>query len=76
MLSLPYWKMPIDASVGSACRAGVHQPSEVILAMGGTTDQALATLRFSLGHSTTDEDLAALGRVLPEAVSQARRVRH
>ena len=66
----------IDASVGSACRAGVHQPSEVILAMGGTTDQALATLRFSLGHSTTDEDLAALGRVLPEAVSQARRVRH
>lgn len=66
----------IDASVGSACRAGVHQPSEVILAMGRSRDDAMATLRFSLGHSTTDADVAALAAVLPDAVQRARSVRH
>lgn len=62
----------IVASVGSACRAGVHQPSEVLLAMGRTADQAAATLRFSTGHSTTDAEIDALVETLPRAVSQAR----
>ena len=62
----------IYASVGSACRAGVHQPSEVLLAMGRTADQAAATLRFSTGHSSTEVDIAKLEEVLPEAVTRAR----
>lgn len=62
----------VYASVGSACRAGVHQPSEVLLAMGRTPEEAAATLRFSTGHSTTDADLDRLEDVLPSAVEQAR----
>ncbi|MFT3970364.1 MAG: cysteine desulfurase family protein [Micropruina sp.] len=62
----------IDCSTGSACTAGVHQPSEVLLAMGRTPDEASASLRFSLGRST---EVAAIGRVLaviPDAVERAR----
>ncbi|MDO5735127.1 MAG: cysteine desulfurase family protein [Propionibacteriaceae bacterium] len=62
----------VFASVGSACRAGVHQPSEVLLAMGRTPDEAAATLRFSTGHSTTDADVDRFLEVLPLAVRQAR----
>ncbi len=62
----------IDCSTGSACTAGVHQPSEVLLAMGRTADEASASLRFSLGRAT---DAAAIERVLmvlPDAVARAR----
>lgn len=62
----------IFASVGSACRAGVHQPSEVLLAMGRTPEEAAATLRFSTGHSTTEADIDKLEEILPGAVAQAR----
>lgn len=62
----------IAASVGSACRAGVHQPSEVMLAMGRDPDQAAGTVRFSMGHSTTDADIAALVGCLPDFVARAR----
>lgn len=62
----------IDASVGSACRAGVHQPSEVLLAMGRTAQEALASVRFSFGHTTTEEDLDRLLAVLPDAVARAQ----
>ncbi len=62
----------VFASVGSACRAGVHQPSEVLLAMGRTPEEAAATVRFSTGHSTTDADIERLEQVLPEAVARAR----
>lgn len=62
----------IFASVGSACRAGVHQPSEVLLAMGRTTEQASATLRFSTGHSSTEDDIDQFLSVLPEALERAR----
>ena len=62
----------LDCSTGSACTAGVHQPSEVLLAMGRSVDEASASLRFSLGRSS---DAAAVERVLavlPEAVDRAR----
>jgi len=62
----------VFASVGSACRAGVHQPSEVLLAMGRTHGEAAATLRFSTGHSSTDAEIDLLVEVLPGAVERAR----
>ena len=62
----------IAASVGSACRAGVHQPSEVLLAMGRTPDEATQSLRFSLGWTTVDADVDRLVDVLPEALGRAR----
>ena len=42
----------IAASTGSACTAGVAQPSHVLLAMGADEDRARSTLRFSLGHTS------------------------
>ncbi len=65
----------IFVSTGSACTAGVPQPSHVLLAMGYTEDQARSGLRFSLGWTTTDADLDALAATLPAAVNQARRTR-
>lgn len=62
----------IDASVGSACRAGLHQPSEVLLAMGADLDRANATVRFSVGHQTNPVELDLLAQVLPDAVARAR----
>lgn len=62
----------IDCSTGSACRAGVHQPSDVLLAMGRTLEQASASIRFSFGPTTTAEELATLAGILPDVVSRAR----
>ena len=63
----------IACSTGSACSAGVAQPSHVLLAMGADDDRARSSLRFSLGHSSTAEDVDALIAALPAAVDRARR---
>jgi cysteine desulfurase len=63
----------IACSTGSACTAGVAQPSHVLLAMGADEARARGSLRFSLGHSTTQQDVDALGAVLGEVVQRARR---
>jgi cysteine desulfurase len=63
----------VDASTGSACTAGVHQPSEVLLAMGRTEAAAASSLRFSFGPDTTTADVDRLLAALPGIVEQARR---
>ncbi|WP_354642406.1 cysteine desulfurase family protein [Kitasatospora camelliae] len=62
----------IECSTGSACSAGVPQPSHVLLAMGVDPRLARASLRFSLGHTSTRADLDALAAALPGAVTRAR----
>lgn len=63
----------IDSSTGSACTAGVSEPSHVLEAMGRSTREARSSLRFSLGHTSTPTDIDRLLSVLPEAVELARR---
>jgi cysteine desulfurase len=63
----------IACSTGSACTAGVAQPSHVLLAMGADEARARGSLRFSLGHSSGQADVDALGAVIGEAVERARR---
>jgi len=63
----------IACSTGSACTAGVAQPSHVLLAMGADEARARGSLRFSLGHSSQQSDVDALGAVIGEAVERARR---
>ncbi len=63
----------IACSTGSACTAGVAQPSHVLLAMGADEARARGSLRFSLGSTSTPDDVAALGAVIGEAVERARR---
>lgn len=56
----------IEVSTGSACQAGVPQPSHVLLAMGLSEDEARGALRFSLGVTSTRQDvLALLGAIRP-----------
>ena len=62
----------VDASTGSACTAGVHQPSEVLLAMGRRDADASASWRFSRGWTSTDADVDAVVAALPEALARAR----
>lgn len=62
----------VEASTGSACQAGVPQPSHVLLAMGLDEADARGALRFSLGWPSTDDDVAALLAALPGAVERAR----
>ncbi len=63
----------IACSTGSACTAGVAQPSHVLLAMGADDARARASLRFSLGHTSTQDHVDAVGAVLGEVVQRARR---
>jgi cysteine desulfurase len=63
----------VACSTGSACSAGVAQPSHVLLAMGATEPVARSSLRFTLGHTSTVEDVDALVAALPAAVERARR---
>jgi cysteine desulfurase len=65
----------IACSTGSACSAGVAQPSHVLLAMGADEDRARSSLRFTLGHTSTRADVDALIAALPGAVERARRAR-
>ncbi|GAA2521781.1 cysteine desulfurase family protein [Pilimelia columellifera] len=63
----------IACSTGSACSAGVAQPSHVLLAMGADDERARGSLRFSLGHDSTRADVDALVAALPGAVERAGR---
>jgi len=63
----------IACSTGSACTAGVAEPSHVLLAMGADDSRARGSLRFSLGHTSTRHDVDALAVVIGEVVDRARR---
>jgi len=65
----------VEVSTGSACSAGVARPSHVLMAMGADEDRARASLRFSLGHTSTAADVDALVEALPGVVERARLVR-
>ncbi|XNZ01430.1 cysteine desulfurase family protein [Micrococcus luteus] len=61
----------VDSSSGSACTAGVAEPSHVLLALGRPEADARATGRLTLGHTTTASDVEALIAALPAALSAA-----
>ena len=63
----------IACSTGSACTAGVAEPSHVLLAMGADDARSRGSLRFTFGHTSTIEDVDAVGAVIAEAVDRARR---
>jgi cysteine desulfurase len=63
----------IACSTGSACSAGIAQPSHVMVAMGADDVRSRSSLRFSLGHTSTSDDVEALVAALPGAVERAKR---
>jgi cysteine desulfurase len=63
----------VECSTGSACAAGIAQPSHVLLAMGVDEARARASLRFSLGHTSTEADVAAAVEAIGPSVERARK---
>ncbi|MCU1657936.1 MAG: iscS [Pseudonocardiales bacterium] len=63
----------VECSTGSACSAGVAQPSHVLLAMGASAAHARGSLRFSLGHTSSREDVDAVIEAIGPVVERARR---
>ncbi len=64
----------IEASTGSACDSATLDPSHVILALGRPYEFAHASMRFTLGHSTTKEDLDYVLKVFPDIVTILRKI--
>lgn len=60
------------ASSGSACSSASLEPSHVLLALGMSHEQAHGSIRFSLGDTSTEEDINMLTEVLPKLVKQLR----
>jgi len=63
----------IDCSTGSACTAGIPEPSHVLIAMGIDQKTARGSLRFSVGRETTKADIDQLAQALPGVVERAIR---
>ena len=63
----------VECSTGSACLAGVAQPSHVLLAMGAGLDRARGSLRISLGHTSSPADVDAFVAAIGPVVERARR---
>jgi cysteine desulfurase len=64
----------IACSTGAACSSGAVEPSHVLTGIGLPTAEARASLRFSLGRGTTEEEVAAALEIVPGAVEQLRRI--
>ena len=64
----------IAVTSGSACTSGSMEPSHVLLAMGRDQKTAQATIRFSMGRSTTEEDIDYTVRTLEEIVQRIAKV--
>lgn len=61
----------ISVSTGSACQAGVAEPSHVVLALGRDERAARSVLRFTLGRTSTAADVEAVLAALPDAYARA-----
>jgi cysteine desulfurase len=64
----------VAVSTGSACSSGTLEPSHVLKAMGLPQAFARNSLRFSLGSSTTAEEIDFVVATLPRLVTKLRRL--
>jgi cysteine desulfurase len=62
----------VSCSTGSACSAGVHRPSHVLMAMGHDDISAQSSLRFSFGPSNTAAEVEYVLSVLPQVIQRGR----
>jgi cysteine desulfurase len=64
----------LAVSTGAACSSGAIEPSHVLIAMGLRADQARASIRFSLGKQTIEEDIDVALSLVPETVARLREI--
>ncbi len=62
----------VQCSTGSACSAGIAQPSHVLIAMGMSAKVARSSIRFSIGTTTTEQEIDKAISVINEVVTRAR----
>ena len=62
----------IACSTGSACSAGVQQPSHVLLALGLSEKEARSSLRFSFGPQNSMSDIEYFAACIPKVIERAR----
>ena len=62
----------VCASAGAACASGALEPSHVLLAMGYSPTEARSAVRFSLGYTTTGEEIDHVLAVMPKVVERLR----
>jgi cysteine desulfurase len=62
----------VCAAAGSSCSSGATEPSHVLAAMGVPHDDALSSIRLSLGYASTDADVDVALDVIPTAVARLR----
>jgi cysteine desulfurase len=62
----------VCASTGSACSSGAAEPSETLLAMGWTPEEARRALRLSLGWNTTEAEIDQAAEILGRVLSAMR----
>jgi len=65
-------KEGLCCSAGSACSSGSINPSHVLTAMGVTRDEARASLRFSLGRTTTEAEIDRGLEIIPRVIAKLR----
>ncbi|MDE0646293.1 MAG: cysteine desulfurase family protein [Gammaproteobacteria bacterium] len=59
----------LAASTGAACSSGIPEPSHVLRALGLTAEQSEASIRFSFGRFTTDDEIKKAANLVGTAVS-------
>jgi cysteine desulfurase len=62
----------LACSTGAACSSGAVEPSHVLTAIGLPSEEARASLRFSLGRHTSKKEIELALQVVPAAVEQLR----
>ena len=62
----------LACSVGAACSSGAVEPSHVLLAIGLSPDEARSSLRFSLGRTTTPQEIDRAIAIIPPTVERLR----
>jgi cysteine desulfurase len=62
----------IACSTGAACSSGAVEPSHVLLALGLAPEDARATLRLSLGHQTTEDEIDFALETIPPVIERLR----
>ena len=64
----------ICISAGSACNEGIAKPSHVLKAIGLTDEEALSSIRLTLGHQNTFEEIEYVCDILPKIIYRLRTI--
>jgi cysteine desulfurase len=64
----------LACSTGAACSSGALEPSHVLMALGLAPEDARATLRLSLGHQTTEDEIDFALEAIPPVIERLRQL--